>query len=186
LDTSSIYEHIEKELVSFNAEKSAHGAVHTWKWCGKLDAPKVHAITQELEQSLLDIGVQKQVQKRTFTILIEGLQNILKHSIRQDDHPLYGLALAYLNEKVDILLIGLADAAHIEKVTSLVADLNAMDASSIKEHYRFTMSHGKMSKKGGAGLGLITMVMKSDGGMKLSNQELTSGLYLLKSLTSAG
>ncbi len=186
MDNPTILEHIEKELEWFEGEKSAQGAPHIWKWSGEMDAAKVHVITQEVEQALLGIGVQKQVQKRTFTILIEGLQNILIHSLQNGGSPLYGLGVAYLHEKVKILLIGLADTAHVEKVSGLVEALNRMDASALKEHYRFTMNNGRISEKGGAGLGLITMVMKSEGGMELRRKKLDPGLYLLSTLISAG
>lgn len=145
----------------------------------------MHAITQELETLLMGVGASKQSLKRTFTILIEGLQNALTHSLHSGDRPYYGLSIAYLNAQVDMLILSLADGRHVEKVKGLVKDLNSLPADELKEHYRMTMNNGKMSEKGGAGLGLITMVMRSKDGMHIKSHVIEGETHLLSSKLSA-
>ena len=49
----------------------------------------------------------------------------------------------------------------IEKVKSKIEKINAFDVAELKQFYMETLTDGKISSKGGAGLGFITIAMKS-------------------------
>ena len=158
--------------------------MQVWDWSGELGAADVHAITQDLESLLSDVGASKQSIKRTFTVLIEGLQNTLIHSTKSGDSPYYGLGVAFGNDEVNMLILSLADEKHVIKVKGLVADLNSMQPDALKEHYRMTMNNGKISEKGGAGLGLITMVMRSKDGLHVTSTAIDTFVHVLASRLS--
>jgi len=184
VDQTKISEHIRLELSHFQDLKRLGGAKEVWQWSGELDSHDLHAITQDLEQLLNEVGASKQCVKRTFSILIEGLQNNLLHSLKSGDQPMYGLGIAFINDQVDMIILSLSDDEHVQKVCELVKDLNKLNTEDIKSHYRMTMNNGQISEKGGAGLGLITMVMKSKDGMHVEASKVTEDIQVLSCFLS--
>ncbi|NND94478.1 MAG: hypothetical protein HKN45_06390 [Flavobacteriales bacterium] len=150
-----------------------------YSYVGIIDQDKVHVIVSEIEQLLIAADIPKGQVKKTFTILVEGLQNMAIHSADTSGQRSIGLELVRVGENIGIHILGLADDKAVAKVKNAVDKLNLMDRAEIKSHYLNVMEHGVISAKGGAGLGLITMVMKSSGGMKIDSQTDCNGLHIL-------
>ena len=55
----------------------------------------------------------------------------------------------------------LIDKNHIASLSNNIDHLNTLDKIGLKSIYLETLTNGKISKKGGAGLGVIIMAMKS-------------------------
>ena len=58
-------------------------------------------------------------------------------------------------------MVNLIDTSSIEKVSKNIEHLNTLDRPELKSLYLETLTNGQISKKGGAGLGIIIMAMKS-------------------------
>lgn len=156
-----------------------------YSFIGPLTDTQIQEIAATVESRLLEKGLKKSTVKRTFTILIEGLQNAHLHGLDSDHGKYLGLSVFIVGAYVDITILGVTDKAHFEKVSNLVHDLNAMAPEAIKSHYLEVMTNGKVSAKGGAGLGLITMVMKSNTGIELGKHDLSGDKLILSSKMSA-
>ena len=57
--------------------------------------------------------------------------------------------------------------------------LNNVDADGVKKIYLETLTNGEISKKGGAGLGIITMAMKSKNKILLNSLPIDDKFSLL-------
>ena len=57
--------------------------------------------------------------------------------------------------------------------------LNKEDSTGIKKIYLDTLTNGEISKKGGAGLGIITMAMKSKNKVLLNSLKIDNKFSLL-------
>lgn len=128
---------------------------------GSLNQDLVNSFTLSTEDFMISAGDKKPLVKRVFSILIEGLQNILIHGRKWDGEQQALLIVAYNENAYRIALGNLTEISEKEKLTSYLDKLNAMDEEAVKSFYLETLNNGLISDKGGAGLGFITMRMKS-------------------------
>ena len=152
--------------------------------CGSFSADDVNGIAFELEQKLRDAGERKGIVKRLFSILIEALQNIRLHG---EPHP-NGKEEAYVvvTRIEEGYLIQTANLALDENVSPLSARLNYLnnlEATELKQHYVDVLTNGQISHKGGAGLGFITIAMKSKNSLEFSFKPYNEGLQLFEVAT---
>ncbi|MBP1666705.1 MAG: hypothetical protein H6Q23_1565, partial [Bacteroidetes bacterium] len=99
--------------------------------------------------------------KRLFMYVLENLQNIIKHG----DHSGYaGMSLVAYSKTDDGYTITTGNAISSDHVRDLKFKLdrvNKLDITEIKTLYRQILDTPEFSKKGGAGLGLIEMAIKT-------------------------
>lgn len=135
----------------------------------------INSIALTVEELMVSFGDEKKTIKRIFSILIEGLQNIRLHAERDEhDRPLAFLFLCKNQEIYKIVFGNIIQNADRELVESYLDNINGLDKESLKELYFGILSKGYLSKKGGAGLGFITMRMKSENPLAYSIEELDS------------
>lgn len=128
---------------------------------GPLNQDLINSFTVSIEEFMISAGDKKTLVKRVFSILIEGLQNILIHGKKWDHEQQALIILAYNEHTYRIALGNLTELSEKEKLTSYLDRLNAMGEEEVKAFYLETLNNGLISDKGGAGLGFITMRMKS-------------------------
>ncbi|MCU0392824.1 MAG: SiaB family protein kinase [Thermoflexibacter sp.] len=129
--------------------------------------------TQEITKSVLamaernmdSFGEEAAVKRKVFNIMVECLQNITKHAFSYDDDS-YGKnsAIFMIGKHQDEYVITSGNAMLNEEVNGLsrkLEEINDLDKEGLKERYKFIIKNGKISDKGGAGLGLIDMARKS-------------------------
>lgn len=124
----------------------------------------VNAIAYELENTLAERGVKKGVVKRVFSLIIEALQNIRLHGEKDtanEQLAYYVFADDKENEVFAITTANLIFNKNISRVQPKIDKINSLDRAGLKEFYMETLTDGERSVKGGAGLGFITVAMKS-------------------------
>lgn len=146
---------------------------------GLLDDEHIQSLVEQAESQLTVQGIPRGVVKRCFNVLIEGLQNACFHSSEESKEVPYLLSIRHRDESVSITIMNLTDADSLRKVSRYIDELNAMEKQDLKAYYREQMDSGTMSSKGGAGLGLITMVMRSSGGIRWSEHHVSDGQRIL-------
>jgi hypothetical protein len=130
---------------------------------GEFSQDLVNSLTTSIEEMMLDSGDKKGAVKRMFSILVEGLQNIRIHGEKDADGNQVSFLIVLQNE--DNYRVTFGNLVRVEIVGNLISridELNGMDRGAIKGLYMDTLSNGIMSSKGGAGLGFITMALKSN------------------------
>jgi len=129
--------------------------------------------TQETTKSILAMaernidssGEESSIKRKVFNVMVESLQNIVKHS---DE-----LVNGQMRSHSAIFLIGREDKQYTimsgnpirkENVAGLSAKLeqvNSLDKEGLKELYKQIIKNTTISEKGGAGLGFVDMARKS-------------------------
>jgi hypothetical protein len=147
---------------------------------GEFSQDLVNSLSTGVEELMLNSGDKKGVVKRMFSILVEGLQNIRIHGSKDE----FGNQISFLlviqeANKYKVVFSNLVDEAHIKKVVERIDTLNNLEIPQIKEMYMEVLSNGIMSNKGGAGLGFITMALKSKNKINYKSEKITEGLYNL-------
>lgn len=130
--------------------------------CGTFTADDVNGIAFELEEKLKDSGARKGIVKRLFSIIIEALQNIRLHGL---SHPQGGPGAYVVVKKIEegylLQTANIAAPQSQESLTNRLNKLNSLEGEALKQHYMDVLTNGEISEKGGAGLGFITIAMKS-------------------------
>ena len=99
--------------------------------------------------------------KRLFMYVLENLQNIVKHG----DHAGYGgmslVAYSKTGDGYTITTGNAISADHVKELKFKLDRVNKLDITEIKTLYRQILDTPEFSNKGGAGLGLIEMAIKT-------------------------
>lgn len=129
---------------------------------GEFSQELVNSISEGLEDILFKSDVKKKIIKRMFSIIIEGLQNIRIHGSKKDIKTQPGhVVVGKMEDGFNISFGNFIKNKDIEKVTGYIDKLNGLDTAEVKELYLKSLENGLFSSKGGAGLGFITIAMKS-------------------------
>jgi formate dehydrogenase maturation protein FdhE len=131
-------------------------------YVGNLDEPFSNALTSRLERILSERISNKSIQKRFFNAFIEIVQNIRIHAIKDvDEHVHAGLIVYERNGKLCADFLNIVSRKQAEHLEARYKEINSLSAEELKKLYLDIMLHGEISLKGGAGLGIITVVMKT-------------------------
>ncbi|MEM7162761.1 MAG: DUF6272 family protein [Bacteroidota bacterium] len=139
-----------------------------------------HELCTDLEVQLAELSLQKRSLKRTFSIVIEGLQNMRMHGEFDDEGKKIVQYLFF--QKQNILHFRFSNLILKNERASLedyVKTINALDKNGLKQKYLNRMSNGVLSANGGAGLGLMTMSMKSEHPIRISFDPLSEKLVVV-------
>ncbi|HKL37647.1 MAG TPA: SiaB family protein kinase [Bacteroidales bacterium] len=154
-----------------------------------------HQITKAFT-SLTESNMAKQeesntVQKKVFHVMVECLQNISKHAdtFGSDDYLFAGRGIFMVSKGLEdyhVTTGNVIENRKIEELTEMLEEINSLDKEGLKQLYKKQMREGRLSDKGGAGLGFIDIARKT--GNKLEYHFLpideTSSFFLLSSSIS--
>ena len=146
---------------------------------GTFSQDLVSGLSGSTEGLLVSAGDKRIVIKRTFSILIEGLQNIRLHGQRDDLNRQLGFVILAGSEKdYKIVMANVINPDDIPKVERYLDEINHYSLEELKSAYLKVLSSEFISKKGGAGLGFIITRMKSGNPLKYSFYALKNGQML--------
>lgn len=135
---------------------------------GVLNTETISKLETEIEQKIIELNVPKAALKKIFFICVESLQNMLIHGHKDDNGAQHNYFLVYKKgNQIIILTANLISNPAIAKVEADLKTINSFDdPADLKAYYINHLEKNELSEKGGAGLGFITIAMKS--GNKLS------------------
>lgn len=115
-------------------------------------------------------------QKKVFHVMVECLQNISKHAetIDASDMKKDGRGIFMLSKSEDAYNITTGNVLNSNKVDAIrqiIDQINSLDKDGLKQLYKQQIKEGRLSNKGGAGLGFIDIAKKT--GNKLNYSFLT-------------
>ena len=144
---------------------------------GEFSQDLVNTISNDIEMFMLDTGDKKGTVKRMFSILVEGLQNIRLHGEKgKDGHQTSFYAIDQGTDTYKIALGNLIHSKHNNNIETRITEINKMTREEVKGLYMEVLTNGIISNKGGAGLGFITMAMKSNNNLDYYFDEINNEL----------
>ena len=120
------------------------------------------------ERNLESMGEESSIKRKVFNIMVECLQNIVKHCEVQA----HSIKDRQLNNSA-VFMIGKEEEAYVvisgnpvdndvkEGLQSKLEQINSLDKDGLKTLYKEIIKSGQLSDKGGAGLGFVDMARKS-------------------------
>jgi hypothetical protein len=104
-------------------------------------------------------------QRKVYHVMVETLQNISRHSDEItgiENNIGNGLFLIGKKEKTYFVITSNKVANHkVEDIQSSLTQVNSLNKEELNELFKKTIKDGKLSEKGGAGLGLIDIARKT-------------------------
>ena len=130
---------------------------------GVLNNETISKLETEIESKILEKSFPKPVVKKVFFICVESLQNQLIHGHKDDKGSQHNFfMLANSDKLVTIISANLITTSSVEKVKTQIEKINSFDdPAALKAFYLEHLENNELSDKGGAGLGFITIAMKS-------------------------
>ncbi len=142
--------------------------------CGVFSQDLVNSLGEGAEEILIASNEKRQMIRKIFSVLIEGLQNIKIHGEPNKDDVKTGiLVLAKGQDCYKITFGNLILNKLVPSMTERLSELNQLDEVELKERYMKVLSDGILSNKGGAGLGFITMRMKAKSLLKFGFEKIS-------------
>jgi hypothetical protein len=142
------------------------------------------------ESNLLWQDEMRELSKKVYFVMVEGLQNITRHQARVDkDNGAAGgfFALKRDEDRFYITTGNLIENSEVESLSQKIDKLNTLDKTQLKTYHQEVLSTGQISEKGGAGLGLIEIARRTGSKLqyvfeKVSNSH--SNFYLHTEINS--
>lgn len=118
-----------------------------------------------IEDHLVSRAERSPVQRKVFNVMIEALQNIVRHAVPTGEFPQgirKGVLIVSHNDQAYKVVTGnLIHAAQREALRGRLEGVNHMDKGQLMEAYKRQIAEGHISEAGGAGLGFLDIAKKS-------------------------
>ena len=116
------------------------------------------------ESNLVKKEDPRALKRKVYNVMVEGLQNVTKHQADIDEDVENNNGVFVLKKEYAKYFITTGNLIENENISGLKAQIeqvNKLDKDELKAYHRQVLVDGKISSKGGAGLGLIDMARKS-------------------------
>jgi hypothetical protein len=129
-----------------------------------------HQITKaftSLTETNMEIDEESQsTQKKVFHVMVECLQNVGKHAecVECVDNRKEGRGtfMVCKNDNEYTITTGnIVNKSHVNDMTEVLDKINSLDKDGLKQLYKQQIKEGRLSSKGGAGLGFIDIAKKT-------------------------
>lgn len=169
--------HFTESIKAINADSTLIIA-----YDGVLNTETISKLETEIEQKIIDLAVPKAALKKIFFICVESLQNMLIHGHRDLSGNQHNYFLVYKKgNQILIRTANLISNTAIEKVEGDLKTINSFeDPADLKSYYINHLEKNELSEKGGAGLGFITIAMKSGNKLNFSFDKISDLHSLFK------
>lgn len=186
----SEYTHSEKEFVKEQYEHmlKEHQQNETVlvSHYGELSQSVISNLEGNVEEKITSLDIAKGPIKKIFFISVETLQNMLLHGQKNkqgEQHNFFILVKNGANLKV--ISSNLVANSSIPALEKQINTINSFDdEKALKAYYLEHLENNTISDKGGAGLGFITIGMKSGNKLKVDFKKINEDFSLF-TLTSS-
>ena len=154
--------------------------------------------TQEITKSVLSMteknlesfGEATSIKRKVFNVMVECLQNIVKHSdtLPPEVKQMHS-AIFMIGKEDDKYVIISGNPMKSENVNGLrdkLTKINSLDKDGLKALYKEIIKSTTLSDKGGAGLGFVDMARKSGQNLEFDFEPMNDefSFFSLKSVIS--
>lgn len=145
---------------------------------GEFTQESTKSILAMAERNLDTTGEESTIKRKVFNVMVEALQNIVKHSDELVDGEAKSHSAIFLigkdNQRYSIMSGNPIRKENIGKLTATLERINGLDKEGLKELYKEIIKNTTISEKGGAGLGFVDMARKSGDRLEYTFPEMNS------------
>ncbi len=114
-------------------------------------------------------------QKRISYLLIESLQNVIRHGDTPHDSNIGSESLLVIQKTHDSIYIttgNIIENDNIKALKEYLTKLKNFNKEELNKEYNKTLLNGIITEKGGGGLGLLTMIRRTEGRFQFDFKKL--------------
>lgn len=134
---------------------------------GEITHQITKAFTSLTESRMALDDESNNTQKKVFHVMVECLQNISKHADALEDDTSStgsgrGIFIVMKDQEEYVVTTGnVISNEKVPELKKLLSNINNMDKEGLKDLYKTQIREGRISEKGGAGLGFIDIARKT-------------------------
>jgi hypothetical protein len=133
---------------------------------GEITHQITKAFTSLTESNMAKEEESGQVQRKVFHVMVECLQNISKHAddFGSNDFLFSGRGIFMVSKgdtEYTVTTGNAIDNNRISVLTEMLENINKLEKEDLNELYKKQIKEGRLSDKGGAGLGFIDIKRKT-------------------------
>jgi len=133
---------------------------------GEITHQITKAFTSLTETNMQIEAEANSTQKKVFHVMVESLQNIGKHADSLDGKESAkdgrGVFVLCKNDNEFTITTGnIVKSDNVKSMTDAIEKVNSLDKDGLKQLYKHQIKEGRLSNKGGAGLGFIDIAKKT-------------------------
>lgn len=171
----AIHEEFVYEILN---KMESHKAILTFS--GEFDMQMINALVSSVREKLVEVEPNIGVQKKVYNVMVECLENIYRHSedTQQKNVSLRSFAVFTLHSDEGDYFIttgNYVNSSSISYLKNTIDKINTLSLNDRKNMYREILKNGEFSAKGGAGLGMIDIALKSNARLDYQFKESSDG-----------
>lgn len=153
---------------------------------GELSQSVISNLEGNVEEKITSLDIAKGPIKKIFFISVETLQNMLLHGHKNNQGEQHNFFILVKNgSNLKVISSNLIANSSIPALEKQINTINSFDdEKALKAYYLEHLENNTMSEKGGAGLGFITIGMKSGNKLKVDFKKINDQFSLF-TLTSS-
>lgn len=143
-------------------------------YTGNLSFSTIDTLLTRFKVSAQQYDLKFTLYKKILTVIIESLENIVKYSdvfrhlTEKSNSYMPTLRIEMNSDNIYLVTTNPVKNSDIQKLTANIESVNNKSRAELKEYYVETITNGRFSEKGGAGLGFIEMAKTSGNDLKYS------------------
>lgn len=150
--------------------------------------------TQEITKSVLAMaernmdstGEESSIKRKVFNVMVECLQNIVKHSDEMQDNQSAIFMIGRHEGEYLIMSGNPIKKENIDGLKARIDKINSLDKDGLKSMYKDIIKNTEISDKGGAGLGFVDMARKSGKPLEYEFQDMNEAYSFFCLKTTIG
>ena len=150
---------------------------------GALNQLTISEIEHEIEQKLKNLHLTKSEEKKIFFTAVELIQNQFLYGIADERNTQISyFTISKNSSTIKINGVNLIQTSQINSISKRISIINSFtDKDELKSYYLNELANNKFGDKGGAGLGFITIALKSKNLLKTQFKQIddTYSIFLL-------
>ena len=131
---------------------------------------------QIIEHKLLKLNFSKTFISKTKLLLIELLENISKHQLKNPSVDPY-IQIALRSDGITFYSGNSISIADLDILNDKISNYNSLSPEELKKLYMKKLGDGEISKEGNGGLGLLTIFNRSNKQYKHLIEKISSTEY---------
>jgi len=148
---------------------------------GEINHNVIRAFT-DLTNNELELKEEpNHIKKKVFNVMVESLQNISKHAECIDyDNQKYGRGILLISESdtsYNVTTGNVIKSDSIKRISENIDIINSKNKEELRELFKTRLSTGRLSEKGGAGLGFIDIAKKSGNKLEYHFEKISEAYY---------
>lgn len=150
-------------------------------YIGEVNHEIIKALLYTLEQFFKRTNLPRYVQKKTFNVMVECIQNIEKHSLKLYNDSLFrksSILIANVDGNIHVVSSNVINNIQLQFLKQKELQLSGKTKDELRELYKQQLLEGVLSEKGGAGLGFIDMARRTNNNLIFRYYPLVDNLWV--------